>query len=304
MSKLPAPFLALGAALLLGGCPIYGDSDGDPPVCVDFGCGRHDAGMPPPVDAGHASCRTHGDCAPGLYCDVGVCMPSGTCTDDDACDPGFWCDFRNTCVPRVDGECRGSADCTGDEVCVEGLCRTPEEVCQFGYECTGGRACVDNRCTEICATDGDCGAGESCEDSFCVPAPGECTTSAQCAAGEHCVDGRCFLDCEADAATCGARDACAEDAFCRPDWTPKPICEDDSGCADGAVCRDGVCRTPCDGTQPEAERNMNCQLFDNTLPICDVATNLCVSGTEPATPECFAGSDCDAGDRCVNAICR
>ena len=122
MSKLSvSPFLVsavLLAGCLLAGCPIYGSSDGDPPVCA-VGCPGSDAGTFTDAGPGGEMCRTNGDCQVGFYCGDGQCEPSSTCSDDSECDTGFLCDFRGTCVPEVAGACRGDADCTAAQICVK-----------------------------------------------------------------------------------------------------------------------------------------------------------------------------------------
>lgn len=333
MKKLVAPLFALPFALMLAGCPIYGDGGGHggPGPCVgdaclcttSAACGRGlycdvpsgrclpgDCGADRDCAAGErcdlatnmcvaapTACRTHGDCAVGSYCAAGVCTASGTCTSDAACSGGFVCDFRGTCAPQAPPACRTTADCSGDTVCVEGQCRPVTDVCQFNNQCGPGRACVNNACVDICTGDADCGSGASCQSSFCQPNPSECTTSADCPGAEHCVEGRCLADCTGGAACASSHDLCAADLFCRPDWTQHPYCIDDTGCATGHVCRMGVCRTPC-----PSSTNDECRRFDSQIPVC-ASDNLCYT-TNETMPECAVPSDCAAGRSCIDAICR
>jgi hypothetical protein len=245
------------------------------------------------------ACRTHGDCATGLYCEASVCTPSSTCTTDATCTGGFVCDFRDTCVPP--GACRANADCTGTQLCIEGACIDPSTTCQFNYQCGAGRACVDNACVNICSGSAQCASGQSCQAGFCQTDPTECTTSASCTGGEHCVDGRCLPDCLT--VTCaGASDACGADAFCRPTWEPRPFCTTDAQCALGSVCRGGVCRTPC-----PTMTGTECQTYDVQLPICQVASGsteyLCYA-TNETVPECATRAECGTTQSCIDAICR
>lgn len=251
---------------------------------------------------GDRSCRTHGDCAAGSYCAAGECTPSGPCSDDAGCDATFWCDFRDTCVPREPGACRADADCTtAGQVCVEGQCRDLDDTCQFDRECAPGTACVNNTCTRICTGDADCRSGESCVSNFCRPDPTECTRSTECASGSHCVDGRCLADCEGGL-TCGTDEYCAtEDEFCHPEWSPEPFCTEDSDCRTGRVCREGVCRTPC-----PTMTNMECMRFDSQVPECRADAGgeyLCHAANE-LTPECRVQSDCGDGRDCHDGACR
>ena len=187
------------------------------------------------------------------------------------------------------------ADCTGEDVCVEGFCRDPLDACQFAYECGPGQACINGGCAPICGSDDDCGSGATCQGGFCRPTP-ECTTTAECGSGEHCVDGRCLPDCRGGE-SCDALDYCAEDDFCRPDWRRDPFCDDDGDCAMGSICVDGACRTPCpSGT------NDQCLMTDVSLTVCDTDM-LCYTSTE-VSPECAVQGDCDADEDCVDATCR
>jgi len=288
----PALYALPFAALLLAGCPIYGDGghDPDPDPCRGDRCFDPDAGTAP------ASCTVDGDCEAGEACVDGTCSSAPSCTDDGDCATGEICDFRGTCVDDTPGTCRSNADCSGDDVCVEGSCRAPDTTCQFNYECGPGRACVDNTCTDICTDDADCGSGLVCEGSFCRPDTDECSTSSDCGSGESCVGGRCFAGCTDDT-TCAEGEYCADDGFCRPDWRPQPFCVDDGDCASGHVCREGVCRTPCpSGTNDE------CRRFDSQLPIC--AEDMLCYSTNETSPECASADDCDPGDSCIDAICR
>ena len=330
MRKLRPILIALPFVALLAGCPIYGEQDsGGRPACVgpgcecgiDYGCrdgfacerGRcvvdatcvDDEDCPlgeiceGSCEPGSRPCRTHGDCRVGEYCgDDGQCTVSGACSDDAACaDTSFICDFRDTCVPDVEGSCRGAEDCSGDRVCVEGRCRGPGDVCQFNYQC-GGLTCVNSRCTQVCRGDDACASGEHCDGGFCVPAA-ECLHTDDCTDGGHCVGGRCLPDC-ADGGSCeSTADYCAEDEFCRPDWRPRPFCDDatNEGCAMGSICRDGACRTPCPGGL-----NNECLEVDHQLTTC-ATDNLCYT-TNETMPECGGQADCDLDQSCVDAICR
>ncbi|MCS6798091.1 MAG: hypothetical protein NZ898_06130 [Myxococcota bacterium] len=318
-----SPLFAFALAVPLAGCPIYSDDDRGGGTCVgpgcvcgiDFACpdrsycgpdGECVPGCRSDGDCAdgercvagecrvpEVACRTHGDCDPGRACIDGRCVSSETCSDDARCGAGRWCDFRDTCVPREEGQCRSTADCASTRVCVEGRCRDIAATCQFNYQCGAGRACVDGHCTAVCTRDEACGPGQACQGGFCRPAR-QCTTSRDCAAG-HCVDGRCLADCRATD-RCAAGAVCAEDEFCRPDWAPRPFCTTDAQCAEGHVCRDGACRTPCpSGTNDE------CRRYDVQLPIC-ASDNLCYS-TNETMPECRSSRDC-TDEICIDGICR
>lgn len=332
--QMPWALGLFAPALFLSGCPLYLDGNAGcdrdtdcpagrvcdpvadrcviPPECaVDSDCASGEictAGM---CETGSRSCRTHGDCDRGRMCDVGTCEPSVICSpvgDDSDCTAlaptGFWCDFRDTCVPRTPGACRTIADCSGGDRCTEGVCTPVEDTCQFDRECVGGTSCLNAECSTLCGSDADCGNGDECVGGFCRTNPGECATSATCAAGENCVDGRCLADCTAGASACDETEHCAVDRFCHPDWQPTPVCTVDTDCMAGRVCRSGVCRTPC--TAP-ANPSTTCTLIDGTLPDCrmDAASGdfLCFALVE-AMPECRTSDDCMTAEDCANATCR
>jgi hypothetical protein len=245
---------------------------------------------------------SHGDCPDGLACvpALGECRETATCTDDEDCRASEICDHRGTCVPRAPNECREDAECDAGERCVSNRCKSEDSVCQFDHQCGvdgegNARICVNNECTLVCIVDADCGSGQRCESNLCVTDPGQCTHTSDCAAGLHCVGGSCKPACATDFG-CPAGEICDE-GFCRLDPAPKPFCTDESDCAEGRLCVDGACRTPC----PEAPAT--CQHFDFQLTVCNEDTMLCEAPSESAS-NCFGGSDCAAGARCVDGICR
>lgn len=207
------------------------------------------------------------------------------------------CDYRGTCVPRPPNGCRSHADCSVGNLCIEGYCRTRSETCEFDTQCRVG-VCVNNECTLTCTRNVQCAAGDTCRGGFCRPA-NECVTSSTCDDGEHCVDGRCLLNCQAGEAVCSLESHCAlEDQFCRPNWAPKPLCHEDTGCRFGTRCVSGLCRFEC--TTHEA-----CQRIDTQLRFClpEGGTSYCFTERE-YSPECRTQADCGSDRDCVNGLCR
>lgn len=261
---------------------------------------------------GSRVCLTHGDCDVSFMCDISSCEPSTTCGSDADCNmAGFWCDYRNTCVPHNPGDCRTNADCGTGDLCVEGRCEPLPSTCQFAYDCPAGTACVNAECTAVCRSDADCVAGDTCNSShFCEATP-DCETSATCASGEHCVGGRCLADCHGGTScpTSGRETSyCGEDSFCHPSWQPAVACNIDTDCATGRLCLAHVCRTPCpDGASSQTAGDAQCLSIDSQLPHCmlDTASSqyLCnASGT--ATASCRTSADCSSTQDCVNAACQ
>jgi hypothetical protein len=98
--------LSLATLSMLAGCQLYfGDhsgSDGRSP-----GGGRD--GNPPGY-----KCGTDRECAPGCFCENGVCAEAGFCAADKDCGTGFHCDIpRSSCVPDVApaGLCAAAVTC-------------------------------------------------------------------------------------------------------------------------------------------------------------------------------------------------
>lgn len=316
---------------LLQGCPVWtGDSRPIYTACassfdcpigyacdLDLGCVEADSGFPTrdagiPTTIGDAgvtfdagdfprSCRVDGDCPSGQLCDPVdlVCAPSTPCTTDAMCAANFWCDFRDTCVPKADG-CRTALDCDSSELCIEGACQTVDSTCQLNTSCALG-LCANNECTLVCTSDSQCSPGDSCIDNFCQAPTNECSESSTCAANERCVGGRCLIDCSVDN-RCPSGTYCdASDGFCHPDWEPRPFCPA-TPCQTGRECLDGVCRTPC-------TTDSDCRMFDSQLPFCvDVMVTtgtrkLCVDSMT-AQEQCRTQSDCPTNQDCVGGACR
>jgi hypothetical protein len=326
---LVLPMMGLLSGALLTGCPVYWGDGGDPCRAGRCECERSDdcglgeicaggtcvpgstCGSDAECELGEIcaagacvtqdGCRTNGDCPTGAYCDqeTAQCVSSPTCTGDAECTaPGFWCDFRSTCVPHGENECRSNGDCGATQLCIENVCQDVAQTCQLDRECPPGTACVNNECSRVCASDGDCLAGDRCIDSFCR-ATQDCNDSSSCNVGEHCVEARCLPDC-APTGMCTTGSYCADDQFCRPDWERTPFCSMDSDCNEGRVCRAGVCRTPC----PAAP--MTCSSIDSQFTDCrqEGADMLCVAPGDIVTPECRQASECGTGEDCVNGQCR
>lgn len=337
-SKVQVLWTALPlAALFLTGCPIY-NGDAPPLACTlntdcpsgqecvggsctpvsnactsDTRCGTGMHCQGGSCVPGTRTCETHGDCDPGFMCDVSSCETSSTCHADADCagSPAgntAWCDYRDTCVPHTPGQCRADhpADCTGTDLCIEGMCTTLPTTCQFDHDCPAGTSCVNAECTAICTNDAGCVAGDVCNSSHRCEPMTDCSTSATCATGEHCVGGRCLVDCHASGALCptAGRETsyCAQDSFCHPSWQPQPTCNMDSDCQTGRLCLAHVCRTPCP-TMMDTE----CTGIDSQLPHCalDTASShyLC-NATGATPPECRTQMECTGGADCVNASCQ
>jgi hypothetical protein len=317
--------LMAASLTLLGGCSqedYYCDDDGcyycdglgcraiDPPERGDCLCNADCGGGSECTALGcTATCEATDDCARGTVCEGGFCVhptetaPSAAiacvCTSNEECDrfedgDDLVC-VDGSCVPAVVPTCGDTRPCAGGLVCVDGECRTPDDICHFSVECGPGRVCVDQHCTSGCGLDNPCPTGSTCEAGFCreIPGTGSCTNNSDCDAGDVCVDGACWDGCTADA-ECGAGRYCGVDGRCRADDRTQPFCTVNGDCAPGAVCADGVCRSPC-------ETVTDCRAFDEQLTFC--IEMLCYT-TNEGTSDCTSSADCDSGQACVDGICR
>ncbi len=68
----------------------------------------------------------------------------------------------------------------------------------------------------------------------------------------------------------------------------------------GSLCVDGVCRTECDFTAPDADDF--CASFDGQLPVCG-PDNLCYAPSEVES-DCRTQDDCAEGESCIDGQCR
>jgi hypothetical protein len=260
--------LAILAAVAFTGCSLYfGEDDSDEAwgYCGDDGyytcegddCSWAGAECPAGGGGGFACDEANGnnDCAPGCYCQDGVCEEAGFCDDDADCPAGFHCEVeRASCVPN---ECDENTPCDSGSVCNNGQC---EETCVctsdrdaqtqgFGY-------CDEATSTCMVGTDpaGSCGgpvtgAAPECPEGE-VPLilngayTGACRAIAQCDVAPGCPALQHESDCLAD----GVCAAIYNGINCRkPDGT---ACQaGDTGC----VCESFEFRVCADGTGGNAK---------------------------------------------------
>ncbi len=183
----------------------------------------------------NADCTNYVNCAAeGRTCVIGVCIGSGTPTND--CDPGK-VKCGSTCIdPLIDNNfCGANAKCEGFIACVDG------KTCAGG-ECSAKP--VDGKCPE-----GQVKCGEVCIDpqtnkSFCG-ADANCGSYSNCAAdGKTCEAGACvggapINDCDPGKVKCGADciDPLTNNKYCGAD----AACQNFTACIDGKTCVGGEC---------------------------------------------------------------
>lgn len=79
-----------------------------------------------PVITNPYACQTSDDCAPGSYCEEGICYPDIITGDECTVDTS-------------------DVDCETEEICMNGFCQTPSS-CTGDLDCAGNY-CVDSTCT-------------------------------------------------------------------------------------------------------------------------------------------------------------
>ncbi|WP_373049582.1 Dickkopf N-terminal cysteine-rich domain-containing protein [Vulgatibacter sp.] len=143
-------------------------------------------------------CEVDADCAEGELCLLdGECAV--LCTADEECAQGESCVEVETggvtiCTPAATTDCETDADCTGDEVCADGMCLASG--CSSSADCEEGEACVAGSCVAdaggSCTTTADCYADVSyCADlgteTACVDVScgGDLNSCSRCALGPN-----------------------------------------------------------------------------------------------------------------------
>lgn len=153
------------------------------------------------------SCSKTEDCASGQVCKGQVCAAqAGTCVENTDCSGDKVC-VNNTCLESctTSGKCTSAFDLcspaisvgdTSVKVCVPDSSAQLE--CKVTNDCTGGEVCVNGVCRTSCTKSEDCAA---CEDGpvcgqggFCMTAEEadpQCAVSADCTGGKVCLNAQC-----------------------------------------------------------------------------------------------------------------
>jgi len=217
-------------------------------------------------------CSSRADCPGRLGCVEGFCarcILDSHCAVTEVCNP-----FDQLCDPYVGDDCRKNEECPLGSFCVQGDCKTADEVTQ----CSQDSDCAENhRCDQInlvCVEDLGCDTDEDCaEGEVCNPATDKCEractpqTQAQvCGFGLVCDEqGRC-VQCYQDE-QCGIGQRCNPDTnLCEGENT----CYTDRDCPDGQVCNPQT--NQCTVPPPDCLSHEDCP--EGTL--CDISSGVCV----------------------------
>jgi len=106
--------------------------------------------------------RSSKGCKRDLECSLGdECRPDGTCGRIE-----YW---RRFAEAESVSHCEEDANCSSDQTCTQGICRTPcvNGACESADDrCAGAPGCAGGACPAVClpgcAADRDCGAGQAC----------------------------------------------------------------------------------------------------------------------------------------------
>ena len=306
------------------------------PNCPNKNCGPDGCG---------GSC---GECGEDYDCDnAGICQPDcpalcegkcGPAGQDDECECGcpedFYCHVNGKCYPCIkQGHCKdtecgpspvepqcGCGECTEEgSACVEGKCKTCDELCEGKcgqvaegqcecscpelFACDGGK-CYP--CDDYC-TPGWCGKGGPSGECYCgcpelqgcqllTEFTGQCKPCFELCAGRVCGtmgDGQC---------TCGPLDGeCPEDAECNQ-WGVCFTCEQEcanSGHECGSVMFGSV-PCLCGDYGGDCEEGQTCTSELNELK-CQPCMEYCV-GKCGSSGDCYCG-DCGEGFYCWESEC-
>jgi hypothetical protein len=265
MKRLLLGIAILGAAALLGGCPIYGQNS-EYQVCSGPSC----YSCPDQNYSGACiswQCSTNSDCGVGYQCTSdNQCVPAPTSDGGDCsvngCPDGYICTLANgvaSCAaapeagtghdsgPAPDGgvhtesgadaspytgPCNADGDCHGGgEKCIDGTCTAQVNLCSDGTQCVAsGSSCVDGVCEPTCSTTSPCPSGYGCDFTrgVCNLDPGGCSGSgtSSCLGGAVCVEGHCAPPCSAEGGACATGQVCVNGG-CIPDQAASFACAND-----------------------------------------------------------------------------
>jgi len=255
------------------GMPVVCDDEN---VCTSESCDP-ETGACVTKDLDSTQCNDEDECTAGDACAGGQCLPAGplSCDDGNICTDD-WCDPLTGCKHTDnDAPCNDGSLCTGNDLCVAGVC-----VGQEALQCSDSNICTADSCVP------DVG----CQNT---PVAGPCNDGDPCTLDDHCDGGVCV---NAGASDCDDGAACTADA-CNPETgecmnTPLDSpCDDGSLCTTGDTCVEGACV----GTGVSCDDGEVC-----TSDSCDAAGG-CVN--VPVGGQCDDGNVCTVGDACVDGVC-
>ncbi|MDP9036870.1 MAG: hypothetical protein M3O50_18890 [Myxococcota bacterium] len=293
--------VTLGAAALLGGCPIYSSSAGSYRVCDSYAC--YDC--PDPFLSGSCvtwQCGLPSDCDRGFDCTSGQCTPTVSTSPPDA--SSLACGGSNACPAGA--QCKLSG---GIAMCVPVVGRTSDASTGTPFDASADTASTRDAPWESAADRSPVGNDSDVGLSF------DALTDADSAVSAERADAP---DSSSPATPCNSDGECAQGAMKCIDGRCTPLsalCSDGTQCvAPGFACVDGTCEPRCDASSP-CPTGYQCDL---TSGVCNVdpnpcsgsGTSSCLGGTTCVEGHCVppcstsdAASTCPAYQQCVNGGC-
>ncbi len=262
-----------------------------------------------------------GNCVPcgSVLCGTQMCLPGQTC------DPA-----TGQCVGGNGTPCMSSAQCSGNQQCVNGVCTSTgvscgTQMCAPGQTCDpatgqcvgGGNLCGGLMCAPgqvcdpatgqcvggggtACMSNAECGGGQVCVNGVCTSVGGTgsaCMSDSQCSNGLTCVNG-----------VCGSAGVMCGGQMCEPGKTCDALGQCVCGghvCPLGRACEMGQCAGTC-GACP---LGLSCD--PTTLQCVNSNHSFCSTGAEcflnicNNDGLCFCTSDshCSIGATCIDQMC-
>jgi len=226
-------------------------------------------------------CYVDEDCADDIFCTADICVPGGSCSNEQI--PG--------CCGAND-DCSDGVECTSDTCDLEtGTCSSEpiEGCCQVDEDCEDGNPCTSSGCSDgtcsytvdpfCCQEDTDCDDQLPCTSNICDPETNECTFEDQ----EDC----CFFG-----------NDCSDDNPCTIDNCDKPEDDEDATGTCSNELLNGCCYDMGDGVPSECDDDNPC-----TDDACDLELQLCEYTSNYGPDCCNEMGVCDDGNPCTYDSC-
>lgn len=276
---------------------------------------------------GEPECRTDIDCPSKLACIKNTCVDP--CKSLSPCSPSAQCSVLDTIPVRTmictcpdgwisnsEGECRpvvvpvppgcvSDDDCSGNEACINRLCRNP-------CNCGTNAVCLVQNHRPIC----------SCEEGFegnpnIVCHTVGCRANSECDSGKACINGNCVNPCLIND-PCGINAEChvygnRAECRCMSGYRGNPYdrcivigCRSNNDCPSDKQCINAQCISPCiydNPCSPKAE----CRV-QNYMALCrcppGYVGNPYIDCRHEVQPECRKDGDCPSHLACLSNKCE
>ena len=144
--------------------------------CTRVHCSQHPLlpfcpPLSPHICSDGTACPANGICPNGYPCtpsnnpNPNTCPPNGT-----ACPANGICPDGSTCSTSPGGPCSSNTDCSGNQVCQNGSCRSPGGPCSSNTDCSGNQVCQNGSCRSPggpCSSNTDCSGNQVCQNGSC-----------------------------------------------------------------------------------------------------------------------------------------